>query len=153
MLAILGRLGFVAADAWARLVAAKVLIAVGASACLMGPLTGCRRHLASVAQLRAKSGTLISGRLAMVTSTTPFQWLSPAWGRRGLFVGLAIALAVSIVSIHWLVPSDSPHAASVGAGPGGQRDIQRYWLFKSLASLGFCAHGGMNAAQPLWAGP
>ena len=69
------------------LLAARVLIGMGVSACLMAPLTSYRRLFSPGAQLRANSWMLMTGSFGMLASTLPVQWLLPLLGWRGLFVG------------------------------------------------------------------
>jgi hypothetical protein len=79
------------------LLAGRVLCGAGVSACLMAPLTGYRRWLEPVAQMRANSWMLMTGSLGMVASTLPVQWALPLVGWRPLFWGLAVLIALSMV--------------------------------------------------------
>jgi predicted MFS family arabinose efflux permease len=101
----------------AGLLAARTLIGMGVAACLMAPLTAYRRHFTPEAQLRANSWMLMTGSLGMVASTLPVQALLPLIGWRGLFVLLAVGLALSMAVMLWLVPADRPAAAVGTAEP------------------------------------
>ena len=153
--AVAGCAAFAAARSLATLIAARVLIGAGVSACLMAPLTCYRRLYSPAAQLRANSWMLMTGSLGMVASTIPVQALLPAWGWRGLFWAVAGLLLCSMALIAWLVPRDPPwHPQTAAAGHGtGYLAIVRHPLFVRTAPLGFFVYGGMIAVQTLWAGP
>ena len=72
--AVLGCLAFSSASSFAGLLAGRVLIGMGVSACLMAPLSGFRRWLDAPSLLRANSWMLMSGSLGMLASTLPVQW-------------------------------------------------------------------------------
>ncbi len=103
-LAVVGCLAFSAASSFAGLLASRVLVGMGVSACLMAPLTGYRRWFDAAALLRANSWMLMVGSLGMLASTLPVQWLMPLTGWRPLFWILAALLLLSMAGIAWLVP-------------------------------------------------
>jgi predicted MFS family arabinose efflux permease len=151
--AVVACMAFAAAQSFAALLAARAMIGVGVSACLMAPLTAYRMRFGAAAQLRANSWMLMTGSLGMVASTLPVQWLLPSISWRGLFWLVAGLLTVATVVIAWVVPRDSP--------PGEQLDTERYGYvailrhpeFVRLAPLAFFVYGGLIAVQALWAGP
>lgn len=150
-LAVIGCAGFALATSLASLIAARLLIGMGVAACLMAPLT-CFRHLFDAAvQLRLNSWMLMTGSLGMVASTVPVQLVLPYLGWRGLFVVLAVLLALSMLGIARF----APRAAQEPAAPAGgsYREIMRHPVFVALAPLGFFSYGGLIAIQSLWAGP
>ena len=155
--AVVGCVAFAAAASLTQLLLARLLIGVGVSACLMAPLTCFRHHFSPGAQLRANSWMLMTGSLGMLASTLPVQWLLPLLGWRGLFVAVALCLAIAMAGVAWLVPRDTPStAAPAGAVPavdGGYRAVFRHPAFLRVAPLGFFAYGGMIAMQSLWIGP
>ena len=152
-MAVAGCLAFAAAGSLPQLLLARFLIGVGVAACLMAPLT-CFRHLFSSAlQLRANSWMLMAGSLGMLASTLPVQWLMPVIGWRGLFVAVALLLALAIVLIWRGVPPDAP-AHALGQPPvGGYREVFTHPAFVRMAPMGFFVYGGMVAMQSLWIGP
>ena len=160
--AVLGCLAFAAANSFAMLLAARALCGVGVSACLMAPLTGYRRWYTAEVQLRTNSWMLMAGSLGMVASTLPVQWLMPSLGWRGLFVVLAILIALAMAMLAWQVPpwqqgaaphgTDTPQNTPHGADEGYAR-VWRHPYFRCLAPLGFFSYGGFVAIQTLWAGP
>lgn len=149
--AVAGCAGFALATSLSSLIAARLLIGMGVAACLMAPLT-CFRHLFDAAvQLRLNSWMLMTGSLGMVASTVPVQWLLPYLGWRGLFVALAVLLALSMLGIARFAPR---LPAGSAAQPGGRYgEIMRHPTFVALAPLGFFSYGGLIAIQSLWAGP
>lgn len=151
--AVLGCAAFALAPSLPALIAARVLIGAGVSACLMAPLTAYRRLFSAAAQLRANSWMLMTGSLGMLASTLPVQWLLPSLGWRGLFWALAALLLLSMAAVAWLVPRDPPAQTVVPAADGGYADIVRHPMFIRMAPLGFFLYGGMVAVQALWAGP
>ena len=103
--AVMACLAFSLATSFAGLFAARVLCGVGVSACLMAPLTGYRRWFAPATQMRLNSWMLMSGSMGMVASTLPVQWLTPLFGWRPLFWGMALLLLLAMALIAWLVPA------------------------------------------------
>lgn len=151
--AVAGCLAFAAAGSLPQLLLARFLIGAGVAACLMAPLT-CFRHLFSSAlQLRANSWMLMTGSLGMLASTLPVQWLMPVTGWRGLFVLVALMLALAIVLIWRSVPPDAPAQVAGQGVAGGYRQVFRHPAFVRMAPMGFVVYGGMIAMQSLWIGP
>jgi predicted MFS family arabinose efflux permease len=153
--AVLGCLAFAMAESMAALLLARVVTGMGVSACLMAPLTGYRRWLTPATQMRANAWMLMTGSLGMVAATLPVQWLMPWVGWRGLFVGMAGCLLVSMAAIAWLAPPWRKASPDVGAAlpPVGYGEVWRHPYFQRMLPLGFVNYGGMVAMQTLWAGP
>ena len=154
LLAVAGCLAFSLATSFSGLLAARVLVGVGVSACLMAPLTGFRRWLTPTAQLRANSWMLMTGSFGMLASTLPVQWLTPVVGWRPLFWGLAAAVGVSMAVIAWSVPAwQRSGEGSHEPKPGSYREVWKHPYFRRMAPVGCFSYGGMIAIQTLWAGP
>ena len=158
--AVAGCLVFSVATGFTALLAGRVLCDAGVSACLMAPLTGYRRWLDPVAQMRANSWMLMTGSLGMVASTLPVQWLLPVAGWRPLFWGLATllvvsmgVLAVGVPGWHARAQGPQPAPTAVPALSQGYAAVWRHPYFRRVAPLGFFTYGGMVAMQTLWAGP
>ena len=164
-LAVLGCLAFSLAGTFAWLFAARVLVGMGVSACLMAPLTGYRRWFEGPAVLRANSWMLMTGSLGMLASTLPVQWLMPLMGWRPLFWILAAMILLSMGVIAWVVPAWQKHASASSGSPGmapgaaatsGEASYALVWrsrYFRKMAPLAFFNYGGLVAVQTLWAGP
>ena len=152
--AVLGCLAFAQADGLWPLLAARFLIGVGVSACLMAPLTCYRRRFSAASQLRANSWMLMAGSLGMVASTVPVQWLLPQLGWRGLFLVVAACLLLSMVAIRLAVPADLPQApVDQATQDNGYFRVFRHPVMRRLAPMGLVAYGGLIAMQALWIGP
>jgi MFS family permease len=156
-LAVLGCLAFSAASSFAGLLASRVLVGMGVSACLMAPLTGYRRWFSAATLLRANSWMLMTGSLGMLASTLPVQWLMPLTGWRPLFWILAALLLLSMAAIAWRVPewrvSPRPGASNLLPAPASYAPVWKSRFFRKMAPLAFFNYGGMVAMQTLWAGP
>ncbi len=154
-LAVIGCVLFASAHSFAGLVAARVLIGMGVSACLMAPMTSFRRHLASTTQVRAASWMLMTGSSGMVASTLPVQWMLPLLGWRGLFWALAGCLLLSMFAIGWLAPRDAAPSPANHRSSAVADYVQvfRHRTFLRLMPSGFFHYGGLLALQALWIGP
>ncbi len=162
-LAVVGCLAFSLAGSFAWLLAARVLVGMGVSACLMAALTGYRRWFDAPALLRANSWMLMTGSLGMLASTLPVQWLMPLTGWRPLFWILAALILLAMAAIAWVVPvlrNTAPPSEAVVrtqavslAQDAGYAPIWRSRYFRKMAPLAFFNYGGMVAVQTLWAGP
>ena len=173
---VVGCIAFALAPNFASLAAARALIGVGVSACLMAPMTLYRRSFSITGQIRANSWMLMTGSLGMVASTLPVQWLLPVWGWRGLFWALAAMFILASLAIWRWVPADrqaglgrdsgvaeplAMRAAGGGDSPRGARrwaisgygEVFRHPGFRRFVPMGFFHYGGMVAVQSLWAGP
>lgn len=150
--AVAGCVAFALARGFTGLLLARVLCGVGLAACLMAPLTGYRRWLDPVSQLRANSWMLMTGSMGMVASTLPVQWLLPHYGWRPLFWGLALVLLLSMAWIAWQVPRWQA-ATPVPAARGSYAEVWRHPYFRRMTPMGFFNYGGMVAIQTLWAVP
>lgn len=152
--AVLGCLAFAMAEGLVTLLLARVITGMGVSACLMAPLTGYRRWLTPATQMRANSWMLMTGSLGMVAATLPVQWLMPMVGWRGLFVGMAGCLLVSMAAIAWLAPDwRTARPQEMQNATLNYADVWRHPFFRQMLPLGFVNYGGMVAMQTLWAGP
>ncbi len=151
--AVLGCLAFSSAGSFAGLLAGRVLIGMGVSACLMAPLSGFRRWLDVPSLLRANSWMLMSGSLGMLASTLPVQWLLPLVGWRPLFWAMAALLVVAILVILVVVPAWPVRDATTTDTPAGYAEVWKSRYFQKLSPLAFFNYGGLVAMQTLWAAP
>jgi len=155
-LSVIGSLAFSLATSFSWLLASRVVVGAGVSACLMAPLTGYRRWLEPAALLRANSWMLMTASFGMLASTLPVQWLMPLTGWRALFWILAGLIIISMVCIAWVVPHWNVvvPAPAEGVRPTGRYvDVLRNRYFQKLTPLAFFNYGGLVAVQTLWAGP
>ncbi|MFI5443986.1 MFS transporter [Polaromonas sp. UC242_47] len=180
-LALVGCAAFSMASSFAWLLASRVLLGMGVSACLMAPLTGYRRWFDAATLLRANSWMLMTASLGMLASTLPVQWLMPLTGWRPLFWILAGMIVLAMAAIAWLVPpwkvaptlvatrtALPPEGANFPRGgpsenfastltdapvAAGYADVWRNPYFRRMSPLAFFNQGGLVAVQTLWAGP
>ena len=156
-LAVVGCLAFSAASSFSGLLASRVLVGMGVSACLMAPLTGYRRWFDAAALLRANSWMLMVGSLGMLASTLPVQWLVPLTGWRPLFWILAALLLLSMAGIAYVTPvwkaTPTPGVSNLPPAPASYAPVWKSRYFRKMAPLAFFNYGGMVAIQTLWAGP
>ena len=154
LIAILGILVFMKAQSFNHLLIARVLIGVGVSACLMGPLTGYRMWMEDEYQQRANSWMLMVGSIGMLSSTLPVQLLLPTYGWRFIFGGLAVLTAICIFLI--LTISPKWPTQKITENIASDNSLSQVWknkYFQSLIPLGLFNYGGLYAIQTLWAGP
>ncbi len=156
---VVGCLAFSLSTSFAWLLASRVLVGMGVSACLMAPLTGYRRWYEPATVLRANSWMLMTGSLGMLASTLPVQWLMPLTGWRPLFWILAAMLLLSMAALAWVVPTWQLHRKNESDVPvpaatdTGYAPIWRSRYFRKMTPLAFFNYGGLVAVQTLWAGP
>lgn len=157
---VVGCLAFSASTGFSGLLASRVLVGMGVSACLMAPLTGFRRWYEPGAVLRANSWMLMTGSLGMLASTLPVQWLMPVTGWRPMFWMLAAMILLAMVALAVLVPvwrldaaAGEPSVEPAPSEPAGYAAIWRSAYFRRMSPLAFFNYGGLVAIQTLWAGP
>ena len=154
LIAIVGTASFALAQSFAGLLISRILIGVGVSACLMGPLTGYRIWFADEYQQRGNSWMLMIASTGFVFSTLPVQILLPIFGWRWVFGGITILIFIVIILILLFIPSwknetDNNNKKNFGS----LSDIWKNKFFRSTIPLGLFNYGGMIAIQTLWAGP
>ena len=154
LIAIVGTASFALAQSFAGLLISRILIGVGVSACLMGPLTGYRIWFADEYQQRGNSWMLMVASIGFVFSTLPVQILLPIFGWRWIFGGITILIFIVIILILLFIPSwkskvDNKDEKNIGS----LSDVWKNKFFRSTIPLGLFNYGGMIAIQTLWAGP
>ena len=152
-LAVLGCVAFSMATSFAGLLAARVLVGMGVSACLMAPLTGYRRWFDASSLLRANSWMLMTGSLGMLASTLPVQWLMPLLGWRPMFWILAAMVVLAMGAIAYAVPRWHVETTEEASEPPSYTEVWRSPYFRKMSPLAFFNYGGLVAMQTLWAGP
>jgi len=154
LIAIIGTIAFALAESFAGLLISRILIGVGVSACLMGPLTGYRIWFADEYQQRANAWMLMVLSMGFVFSTLPVQILLPIIGWRWIFGGTALLIFVVIALTMLFIPSWKNEANNNHEkNAGSLSDVWKNKFFRSTIPLGLFNYGGMVAIQTLWAGP
>ena len=154
LIAIIGTVAFALAQSFSGLLISRILIGVGVSACLMGPLTGYRIWFADEYQQRANAWMLMVLSMGFVFSTLPVQLLLPAIGWRWIFGLIAILIFFVIILTLFFIPSWKTEVNNnYEKNSGSLSDVWKNKFFRSTIPLGLFNYGGMVAIQTLWAGP
>ena len=151
LIAFIGTVSFALAQSFSGLLASRILIGVGVSACLMAPLTGYRIWFAENQQQRANSWMLMIASLGFLSSTLPVQLLLPTLGWRWMFGGIAVLILISIILMLTFIPKWN-HQKDESLN-GSFADVWKNKFFISVIPLGLFNYGGLMAIQTLWAGP
>ena len=156
LIAFIGTVSFALAQSFSGLLASRILIGIGSSACLMAPLTGYRVWLRENQQQRANSWMLMIASLGFLTSTLPIQLLLPSFGWRWMFGGISVLLLISIILMIAFIPKWDHQKVESLENPiksGSFVDVWKNKFFISVMPMGFFNYGGLMAIQTLWAGP
>ena len=154
LIAIIGATAFALAQSFSGLLVSRILIGIGVSACLMGPLTGYRIWFADEYQQRANAWMLMILSMGFVFSTLPVQILLPIIGWRWIFGGIAIFILIIILLTLFFIPSwKNKLNDDQEKDNGSLSDVWKNKFFISTIPLGLFNYGGMIAIQTLWAGP
>ena len=154
LIAIIGTVAFALAKSFSGLLVSRILIGVGVSACLMGPLTGYRIWFADEYQQRGNSWMLMIASTGFVFSTLPIQILLPIFGWRWIFGGISILIFfVIILTLLFIPPWKKEENNNDINNIGSLSDVWKNKFFRSTIPLGLFNYGGIMAVQTLWAGP
>ena len=154
LIAIIGTGAFALAQNFAGLLISRILIGIGVSACLMGPLTGYRIWFADEYQQRANAWMLMVLSMGFVFSTLPVQILLPTIGWRWIFGGITFLIFIVIALTFLFIPSWNKKIDNHNEiNAGSLSDVWKNKFFRSTIPLGLFNYGGMVAVQTLWAGP
>ena len=153
LIAIIGTIAFALSKSFSGLLISRVLIGVGVSACLMGPLTGYRIWFADEYQQRANAWMLMVLSMGFVFSTLPVQILLPIIGWRWIFGLIAILILIIIFLTLLFIPKWENKVKNHEEKSGSLSDVWNNKFFRSTIPLGLFNYGGMVAVQTLWAGP
>ena len=153
-IAIIGTLSFAAAQNFSGLLVSRVLIGIGVSACLMGPLTGYRIWFKDKYQQRSNSWMLMVASLGFVFSTLPVQILLPFFGWRYIFFTIAGLIVICIFLLFIFLPNwENQNSTKITNKSGNLSEVWSNKFFQSTIPLGLFNYGGIMAIQTLWAGP
>jgi len=153
LIAIIGTVAFALAQSFSGLLISRILIGVGVSACLMGPLTGYRIWFADEYQQRANAWMLMVLSMGFVFSTLPVQILLPIIGWRWIFGLITILILIVIILTLLFIPKWQTKNNNQEKSDGSLSDVWKNKFFRSTIPLGLFNYGGMVAIQTLWAGP
>lgn len=137
------------------LMAGRLLVGVGVSACLMGALKALLLWF-PVDRLPVVNGGLFAlGGLGAVAAAAPVEWALTITDWRGVFLGMAVATVATAVLLMALVPERVGNQPDQGirAQLAGLGRILRDPFFWRLAPPTMVQQGSFLAVQGLWAGP
>jgi len=149
-----GSLLFALADGLSQLVAARALIGLGVSACLMGAFKAFAQAFPPERQASLTGWIMASGSLGAFVASAPVEAALAAWGWRPVFGVLAGATVLVAAWLLLSVPEPRPAARPAEGLSRQWRGVRtvlrsrRYWRF---APLGLTLIGGFMAVQGLWA--
>jgi len=153
LIAIIGTVAFALSQSFSGLLISRILIGVGVSACLMGPLTGYRIWFADEYQQRANAWMLMVLSMGFVFSTLPVQILLPIIGWRWIFGLITLLILIVIILTLLFIPNWETENNKQEKSIGSLSDVWKNKFFRSTIPLGLFNYGGMVAIQTLWAGP
>ena len=154
LIAIIGTFAFSLAQNFVGLLISRILIGIGVSACLMGPLTAYRIWFADEYQQRANAWMLMVLSMGFVFSTLPVQILLPMIGWRWIFALIGILIFIVILMTFIFIPGWK--GSEINVEDKKNKSLSVVWknqFFISTIPLGLFNYGGMVAIQTLWAGP
>lgn len=138
-----------------ELAAARALIGLGVSACLMAAFKSFSQWFPAERQASLTGAIMASGGLGALTASMPLEAALPLIGWRGAFIALAVLAAAVAAVIFFIVPERPSEAARHGLAEQwrGVADIFRSRVFWRFApQMGLFA-GSFMALQGLWAVP
>jgi predicted MFS family arabinose efflux permease len=160
LVAALGAAVFASSSSLTGLWVGRALIGIGVSACLMAAFKAYRQWFEIKQQAQLASWMLVAGTSGAVMSTLPVTMALPYIGWRGLFVVLAVLLAL-VAALIFFVLRDverefrerAAQLPAQDADDGGYRRIFTDPYFWRLAIVGLLFQGSFTALQSLWIGP
>ena len=154
LIAIIGTVAFALAQSFSGLLISRILIGIGVSACLMGPLTGYRIWFKDEYQQRANAWMLMVLSMGFVFSTLPVQLLLPTVGWRWIFGLITFLIFIVIVLVLLFIPNwKTKENERYQKSDESLSDVWKNKFFRSTIPLGLFNYGGLVAIQTLWAGP
>ena len=153
LIAAIGAAGFALADGLAGLAAARAVIGLGVSACLMAAFKAFSLSYPPDRQASLTGWMMTAGGLGALAATAPLEMLLGSTGWREVFWLLAAATLAAALWLYLGIP-EQPSAGGKPEGLAAQwrgvRQIfasRHFWRF---APLGLAMTGGFMAVQGLW---
>jgi predicted MFS family arabinose efflux permease len=154
LIAAAGCAFFAFAASLGSLVAARALIGLGVSACLMASFKAFSLWFPAERQASLNAAVMAAGGLGALTATTPLGWALPLAGWRGVFFALAALAVLAALAIF-----STPEKQKAGSGETLAQQLRglgailaspAYWRFAPQTAI---IVGGFMAVQGLWAVP
>ncbi|TAG04147.1 MAG: MFS transporter [Betaproteobacteria bacterium] len=145
---------FASASSLNGLIAGRIAIGVGVSACLMATLRTFAQWLPPT-RLPAMNGYMLAlGNAGAVAATAPVLWLLQLITWQQMFFAMGVITLLASLWLAFAVP-DPPSAATTGAKSvgGGWGEVLKHPLFWTIAPITCFTNAVGLAVQGLWAGP
>ncbi len=150
----LGCLAFAVSTSSTMLWLSRALIGIGVSGALMAALRAFRFWYEAQRQQQLAAWILVAGSLGALAATLPAHLLLPIIGWRGLFVLMALLLAVVSAAVWFGLPAEPPQPVqTLAAQWGGYLQVFGEPYFWRYAVAGMVLQSSFMAFQGLWAGP
>lgn len=155
LVAAAGALTFALAGAYEALIAGRVLIGVGCSACLMAGLKANAIWFEGPRLPLINGVFMAAGGLGAVSAGAPVEWALTVTDWRTIFVALAAVTVTLSLCLFTLVPDRQGAAAVVDARElfEGLFRVYRSRAFWQVAPATMLSQGSYLAVATLWAGP
>jgi MFS family permease len=154
VIAAAGSAWFAFGSSLAELTAARALIGLGVSACLMASFKAFAVWYPVERLPSLNAAVMVAGGLGALAATTPLALALTLFGWRELFLGLA---ALAVVAALGILSTPDKRVAAAGGALGKQvvelGGILRSRTFWRYAPMSGAALGGFFALQGLWAVP
>jgi MFS family permease len=154
LVASAGCLLFAAGSGLAGLAAARALIGLGVSACLMASFKAFAQWFPAERLASLNAAIMAAGGLGALAATAPLGWGLPWFGWRGVFVAIAVFGAAAAMVIGTVPDRADAHDRETLAeqlrGLAAVLGSRDYWRFAPQTAL---VSGGFMAVQGLWAVP
>jgi MFS family permease len=152
LVAAAGALGFASGRDLGELAAARALIGLGVSACLMAALHTFSHWFGSERQASLTAWMMAAGGLGAISASSPLNAVLQVTGWRQVFVGLAVLTAMIAAWVYVGVPDTRAPLgrASLAEQWRGVVSVFRSRHFHVVGPLGFACTGGFFAVQGLW---
>jgi len=147
-----GALAFAAGRALWSLAAARALIGLGVSACLMAAFKAFSQWFPSDRQASLTGWIMVAGGLGSLAASAPLEAALAQVGWRPIFAGLGAATLAAAAGIFLGVPdrADSAAPEPLAAQWRGIATVFRSGHFWRVAPLALTVTGGFMAVQGLW---
>lgn len=151
-LAASGALLFAHGDSFAELVAARALIGLGLGGCFMSAVKVISSSV-TPARVPSVHGYLIAiGGLGSATATLPVRAALDYTDWRGLFVALALLIAMAALLIWTMSPRQAPLRKAERPTLRSVLEVYRNRRFRATAGLILVSHAVFFGLQGLWIG-
>lgn len=153
LVAALGAILFASASSIAGLTAARVVIGIGVSGCLMGAIKANVQFWPRERLPLLNAAIMASGGLGALAAALPVEWLLRVSDWRTVFLVLAVPTAAVSLLMLWLVPEKTAgERTTLRELLRGLGQIYRSPVFWRIAPSAFIGQAVFMTYHSLWAG-